>query len=139
MDVDSLYDYDENDVKLCWDMELAEKIMGWKVLCDNDNRPVSVYDEVNETSYFIGSYDQREWSPVQNIEQAFQVLEKVKCAWQIQSSKEGYRVCLQVHNPDFRPSVRQIQMEEETLADAICQAVLAIPDSYLILREDVEQ
>lgn len=140
MSVDALIDYDEEDVLFDWDLETAEKIMGWKVITDeDDNCIMSVYDEVNETSYFMPAApkEDREWSPMQNVEQAFQVLEKVKCAWQIQSSEQGYRVCLQAHNPKLRPSVRQVKMEEETLTAAICQAVLAIPHSYLILREEV--
>lgn len=140
MSIDSLIDYDEENVLFDWDLETAEKIMGWKVITDeDDNCIMSVYDEVNETSYFMPTAprEDREWSPMQNVEQAFQVLEKVKCAWKIQSSEQGYRVWLQVHNPDLRPSVRQIQIEEETLTAAICFAVLSIPDSYLSLREEV--
>lgn len=138
MSVDGLIDYDEDKI-FDWDLEIAERIMGWKVITDeDDNCIISVYDEVNDTSYYMPTAprEDREWSPTQDVEQAFQALDKVNCAWQIQSSEKGYRVCLQVHNPDLRPSVRQMQMEEETLANAICQAVLMIPDSYLILREE---
>ncbi|WP_160162521.1 BC1872 family protein [Shouchella clausii] len=82
--------------------------------------------------------EDREWSPTQNIEQAFQVLEKVKCAWRIQSSERGYSVCLHVYN-NVNSFPTTVQIEASELAEAICRAVLMIPDSYLILREEIGQ
>lgn len=133
MDAD-VYGYDKDSVMFYWDVETAEKIMGWKVITDEeDNCVMSVFDEVNGTSYYmpLAPKEDREWSPMQNIEQAFQVLEKTNCTWQIQSAKQGYRVCLQVYSNEVRPYTKQIQIEEETLAEAICLAVLSIPDAYL--------
>ncbi|WP_160162522.1 hypothetical protein [Shouchella clausii] len=40
MSVDALIDYDEEDVMFYWDVETAEKIMGWKVITDEDDNCV---------------------------------------------------------------------------------------------------
>lgn len=128
--------------RLYSDLEIAERIMGWKVISDENDCIRSVYDEVNETSYFMSLDEQSEWSPTQNIEQAFRVLEKVKCAWQIRSNDTGkpeqaYQVSLRVHSHvNIYPTTVQIEASE--LAEAICRAVLMIPDSYLILRDGDE-
>lgn len=58
------------------DCLIAEKILNWEVNRDEDGNLISYYDAPNETLYFMEDEEWREFTPSEDIGDAWKLVEK---------------------------------------------------------------
>lgn len=104
------------------DKLVAEKVMGFTPIKDDDGTIICFVDEPNETEYF-SSDDECEFSPSTDIRDAWEVVDKFSYSLQLTQS-HGYWTCTMVYKINERGVGQYISAEAKIAPLAICLAAL---------------